>query len=94
MSHFAEINENNIVLRVIVVADKDTFDQHGNENESIGAKFCHDLLGGRWIQTSYNGRIRGKYAGVGDLYDQITDTFISPVYPNQSILNEPLEGDI
>jgi len=78
MAHFAEIDENNIVLRVIVVADEDNQDQDGNENEVIGAKFCHDLLGGRWIQTSYNNRIRGKYAGIGDIYDSAKDEFISP----------------
>jgi hypothetical protein len=79
MAHFAEIDENNIVVRVIVVADEDTYDQYGNENEYIGSKFCHDLLGGIWIKTSYNSNIRGKYAGIGDLYDSVKDEFITPV---------------
>jgi hypothetical protein len=75
MAHFAEINEANVVQRVIVVADSECLDQHGQENEAIGALFCHKLLGGTWVQTSYNARIRGKYAGPGDIYDPQTDTF-------------------
>jgi hypothetical protein len=78
MAHFAEIDQTNIVLRVIVVDNKDTRDQEGKENEAIGAKFCHDLLGGRWVQTSYNGNIRGSFAGIGYLYDPIQDIFIAP----------------
>lgn len=78
MAHFAELNENDVVLRVIVVGDDDCKDQNGNENEAIGALFCHRLLGGRWVQTSYNARIRGKYAAIGDTYDSTTDKFVSP----------------
>ncbi len=80
MAHFAEIDDTNTVLRVIVVDNKDTQDQDGNENEAIGAKFCHDLLGGRWIHTSYNGNMRGFFAGIGCLYDPIQDIFIAPTY--------------
>lgn len=78
MAHFAELNENNEVIRVIVVANEECLDQNGNENESIGALFCHRLLGGRWMQTSYNGRIRRNYAGVGYFYDETRDAFIVP----------------
>jgi hypothetical protein len=53
MAHFAEIL-NGVVQRVIVV--------HNNE-EANGAQFCHDLLGGVWVQTSYNNRIRKQFAG-------------------------------
>ena len=81
MAHFAELDENNNVLRVIVVSNNECLDQNGNENEVIGALFCHKLLGGTWVQTSYNSNIRGKYAAIGDLYDEESDTFISPVYP-------------
>ena len=80
MAHFAELDENNNVLRVIVVSNDDCLDQTQNENEAIGALFCHKLLGGKWIQTSYNSNIRGKYAGIGDYYNEETDTFISPTY--------------
>ena len=72
MAHFAEIDKNNIVIRVLKVAD---------EFENDGQKYlAEDLgLGGTWVQTSYNGKIRGKYAGIGDLYDEVKDEFISPV---------------
>jgi hypothetical protein len=46
MAYFAEINETNVVQRVIAVNDADCLDQYGNENEAIGALFCHNLLGG------------------------------------------------
>jgi hypothetical protein len=78
MAHFAELDENNIVLRVIVVANDKCLDQNDVENESIGALFCHNLLDGHWIQTSYNAEtngIRGKFAGIGDFYDATTDKF-------------------
>jgi hypothetical protein len=78
MSHFAEIDDNNIVLRVIVVSDTDTADTDGVEIESIGAQFCTDLMGGTWIQTSYNGNLRSRYAGIGFTYDEARDAFISP----------------
>lgn len=77
MAHFAELDNTNTVLRVIVVSDDDCKDQDGNENEAIGALFCHRLLGGRWVQTSYNARIRGQYAGIGDIYDPVADEFVT-----------------
>ena len=57
MAHFAELDENNVVLRVHVVNDLDTQDENGNEVESVGIKFCEDTWGGRWIQTSYTSLI-------------------------------------
>ena len=65
MAHFAELDSNNVVLRVIVVDNKDTADAAGVEKEHIGAAFCERLLGGRWVQTSYNGNKRKNYAGIG-----------------------------
>jgi hypothetical protein len=78
MAHFAEIGLNNTVTRVIVVNDNECKDQFGNESETVGAKFCHDLLGGVWLQTSYNGNIRKNYAGIGYTYDSTKDAFIAP----------------
>jgi len=78
MAHFAELDENNVVLRVIVIADKDTADADGVEQESIGVTFCENLYGGTWKQTSYNNNIRGQFAGVGSIYDADTDVFIDP----------------
>jgi len=78
MAHFAELDSNNVVLRVIVVDNKDTSDAYGVEKEHIGAAFCERVLGGRWVQTSYNGNLRGKYAGIGDRYDATNNVFVSP----------------
>jgi hypothetical protein len=78
MAHFAQLNEENLVTQVIVVANEDTADQDGVENEAIGIEFCTNLLGGTWKQTSYNANIRKNYAGVGYKYDATLDAFISP----------------
>ena len=71
MAHFAEIDSNNKVLRVLVV---------DNSQEHRGQEFlANDLgLGGTWIQTSYNHRIRKQYAGIGFKYDADGDVFIAP----------------
>jgi hypothetical protein len=87
MAHFAEIGLNNTVLRVIVVSDNDCL-LDGVETESVGAEFCRNLLGGTWVQTSYNGNIRKNYAGAGYTYDAQRNAFIPPqTYPSW-ILNE------
>jgi hypothetical protein len=78
MAHFAELDTNNIVTRVIVVADADCLDSNGQESEAVGAAFCTQLLGGRWVQTSYNAKRRQRYAAIGDLYDASFDAFIAP----------------
>lgn len=88
MAHFAEIGEDNVVLRVIVVADKDTSDAEGNEVESIGAEFCRNLLGGTWKKTSYNANIRKNYAGIGFKYDSQRDAYIPPQPFDSWRLNE------
>ena len=88
MAHFAEIGEDNVVLRVIVVDNKDTSDADGNEVESIGADFCRNLLGGTWKKTSYNANIRKNYAGIGFTYDSQRDAFIPPKPFPSWILNE------
>ena len=86
MAHFAEINVDNLVLRVIVVANADTADANGVEVESIGTAFCNRLLGGTWKQTSYNGNIRKRYAGIGYTYDAGRDAFITPQpYPSWAL---------
>ena len=74
MSHWAELDENNIVIRVTV----------GNNDEpDEGYQWLMDNLGGTWIQTSYNSRIRGTYAGKGMLYNADEDIFIAPQpYPS------------
>ena len=71
MSHFAEIDENNKVIRVLV---GDNNDPAGDE----GYQWLIDNLGGTWIKTSYNGNIRYNYAGIGYSYDPDADAFIAP----------------
>ena len=88
MAHFAQLNEENLVTQVIVVANQDTADQDGVESEAIGIAFCNNLLGGKWIQTSYNGNIRKNYAGVGYKYDATLDAFIPPQPYASWLLNE------
>ena len=68
MAHFAKI-EDGVVRQVIVVSNDVLKDSNGIEQESIGAQFCQDTFGGTWVQTSYNANFKGKYAGVGDLWD-------------------------
>lgn len=78
MAHFAELDSNKVVLRVIVVDNKDTADANGVEKEYIGAAFCERLFGGTWKQTSYNGKIRKNYAGIGYTYHEDIDAFVPP----------------
>jgi hypothetical protein len=80
MAHFAQLDENNVVLQVIVVSNNDILDENGMEDESIGIAFCKNLLGEdtQWVQTSYNGKTRGGFAGVGGSYDPVADVFIAP----------------
>jgi len=77
MAHFAQL-ENNIVTKVIVVANQDILDENGQESEQKGIDFCSNLLGGTWKQTSYNARIRKNYAGIGYTYDETLDAFVPP----------------
>lgn len=87
MAHFAELNENGVVLRVIVVSNQNCTDANGDEVEALGAAFCHNLLGGTWKQTSYNDRIRKHFAGIGMVYDQALDAFIPPKPYTSWLLN-------
>jgi hypothetical protein len=76
MAHFAEILDG-VVQRVVVVHDND---------EANGAQFCHDLFGGEWLQTSYNGNMRKQFAGVGFTYDEVRDEFVQPQpYPSWTL---------
>ena len=88
MSHFAELDANNVVLRVVVVDNKDTADASGVEKEHIGAAHLEKILGGTWKQTSYNGNMRKNYAGVGYTYDAQRDAFIPPKPFVSWLLNE------
>ena len=68
MSHWAELDENNIVTKVLV----------GDNNEPDEGEAFMQSLGGTWIKTSYNGKIRKNFAGIGFTYDPINDWFQPP----------------
>lgn len=99
MSYFAKMDENNVVLEVHslnnheLVTSKNTVDENGNvtcsivESEDKGIAFLTAWSGGytNWRQTSYNATFRGKFAGIGDTYDPVTNLFISPVVVQQEV---------
>ena len=88
MAHFAELDENNVVLRVIVVANNELLDNNGIEQEQKGIDFCVSLFGGKWVQTSYNANFRNIFAGIGTTYDLEKDAFIPAKPFNSWIFNE------
>lgn len=84
MAHFAEIDEGNIVKRVVTVDNNVLLDEDGNESEQKGIEFLRSLYGpGSWLQTSYNANFRGKFAAIGDIYSSPRDKFI-PMKPYPS----------
>lgn len=88
MAHFAQIDENNVVTQVIVVNNAELLDENGIESEQKGIDFCKNLLGGNWIQTSYNAKFRKNFAGIGYVFDIDRDAFISPKPFSSWSLNE------
>lgn len=85
MAHFAELDETNKVIRVIVVNNEVINNAEGLDGEEIGIAFCQSLYGADtiWKQTSYNGNFRKNFAGTNTSYDPIRDAFIE---------NKPTEG--
>jgi hypothetical protein len=81
VSNWAEVDNNNKVIRVLVC---DNNDPNGDE----GYQWLIDNLGGTWIQTSYNNNIRKNFAGIGYLYDEVRDAFIPPKPDNAISLDE------
>jgi hypothetical protein len=79
MSHFAEVDENNIVLRVAV---------GDNDLPNEGYDWFVENFGGTWLQTSYNGTIRKNFAGVGYTYDEERDAFIAPKPSEDAVFDE------
>lgn len=78
MAHFAKV-EDGIVTQVVVT---------DNDFPNDGYDWLIETFGGTWIQTSYNARIRGKFAGIGDIYNSELDEFISPIIEEEEALNE------
>ncbi len=96
MAHFAQLDENNVVVQVIVVKNDEILDENGNESEAKGIAFCQSLCGTdtRWVQTSYNSNFRKRYATVGGTYDSVLDVFVNPKpisYP--SFVLDPVSTD-
>ena len=88
MAHFAKLNQSNIVEQVIVVHNNELLDENGNESEQKGIDFCQSLFGAdtRWVQTSYNNKMRKQFAGIGSYFDADNDVFIWPQpYPSWSL---------
>ncbi len=96
MAHFAQLDENNVVTQVIVVSNSDTSDINGTETESIGVAFCQKLFGASttWKQTSYNGNMRTRYAGIGYSYNASLDAFVTPQpYASWTLNTETADWD-
>lgn len=93
MAHFAELDNDNTVLRVIVVDNSVLQNSEGQEEEIRGIDFCKSIFGNdtKWVQTSYNCSFRRNYAGPGYKYYELQDVFIPPQpYPSWILNNDTL----
>jgi hypothetical protein len=81
MAHFAQLDETNTVLQVIVVNNEVINNAEGLDGEAIGIAFCQDLFGidTVWKQTSYNNNFRENFANIGSTYDPDRDGFFPPL---------------
>ena len=96
MAHFAELDANNVVKRVVVVSNTEITDGNGNEIENTGILYCQRLYGGdtRWKQTSYNSNMRKRHAGIGMIYNEKLNAFISPKpYASWTLNSDTAEWD-
>lgn len=96
MAHFAELNQNNEVIQVIVISNQDILDETGKESEEVGINFCKSLYGSdkNWKQTSYNNAFRKRYAGIGMTYNEQLDAFILPQpYPSWNLNPETADWE-
>lgn len=96
MAHFAELDANNVVKRVIVVSNSEITDGNGNEIENTGILYCQRLYGNdtRWKQSSYNSNMRKRHAGIGMIYNQDLNAFIRPKpYPSWTLNSDTAEWD-
>ena len=87
MAHFAQVDENNIVRDIIVIANADCGGGDFPASEPIGQAFINGphphclALTGNWLQTSYSGSFRGCFAGLDYSYDAVLDEFMPPAAP-------------
>ena len=86
MAHFCELDENNRVIRVLVVDNKDIKNEQGYEDEEIGKAYLQGMYGAdtKWVQTSYNSKFRGGFAGKGDEWDGEFFVGVQP-YPSWTL---------
>jgi len=100
MAHFAELNSNNIVIRVVVACNQDIANNGGEQSEQAAEHFktvCPlSNEGVKWVQTSYNNNFKKQYAGINHTYDPIKDKFILPQpYPSWSLnINDDWQAPI
>ena len=88
MAHFAEINEEGIVQRVLVLSNE-RITQDGEEVEELGTAYLQNMFPDTdWVQTSYNDNFRKRYEGKGMKYDVERDAFIYPQPFPSWLLNE------
>jgi hypothetical protein len=87
MAHFAWLDAKNTVTQVSVVDNVNLLDENGDESEAVGIAYLTQVHGEGfvWKQTSYNGNFRGKYAGIGDIYDADLDEFVTPEADDDSV---------
>ena len=82
MAHFAQINDDNVVINVIVAELSDFVGEPvvgtAEEQDGIASKVLRQFGEGRWLVTSYNNNFRGQYAGIGYTYDAEADVFVPP----------------
>lgn len=78
MAHFAQLDNENKVINVIVIDNDVTHDSDGVEQEALGIAFCKSLYGEstKWVQTSFNNGMRSIFAGTGMTYDEVNDVFL------------------
>ena len=87
MAHFAKIDSNNVVEQITVIANDNIQDTDFPASEAIGKEYLASIgLEGEWVQTSYNGNFRTRYAGIDYTYNAELDAFIPPnPYPSWSL---------
>lgn len=91
MAHFAEVDDEGTVLRVVVISNSDILNSDGTESEQMGIEVCRSIFGSNtnWVQTSYSHSFRRKFASVGDKYLADQDIFFDPNPPFSSwVLND------
>lgn len=89
MASFAELTENNVVLRVVKIDNDSMLDAFGNESEGMGIAECNKILGtSRWVQCSASNAFRKRFAYIGSTYDKTRDVFIDKKIHSNWVLDE------